>query len=425
MKEDFLHYVWKFQKFSAVNLKTNQGEHLKILKTGQPNQNAGPDFLLGELLIDHRKWVGQIEIHLKSSDWIAHGHEEDLAYDNVILHVVWEHDLEIKRKDGSEIPVLELNQRVDPGSLQNYQKLFSTLQKWINCEDDLPNMEPFLIQNWLERLYIERLEAKAESLMKRLEKSKFNWEAVLFEQLCKNFGMKLNGEAFLSLAESIPYNLIQKLRNNATDLESLLMGQTGLLEKDIDDPYYVKLQVTYAYIKVKYPYLNKAGIRPKFFRLRPVNFPTIRISQLCQLWSSRPHFFAEIIDKWKLSEFYILFEAKANSYWDTHYNFGKKSKEFEKKLTTNFIDNLIVNTVLPLKFCYARFQGKDISEEIIALAQTIKAERNTIISKYSKLFPFENSTLVSQGLLQLHSNYCKLNNCINCAIGNKIIGRAN
>ena len=236
MQEDFLHYIWKLKKFDTSDLKTTNNEVVEIVSVGEHNQNSGPDFFNSQLKIGNQFWAGNVEIHIKSSDWFVHNHEIDSAYDNVILHVVWEHDTEVFRKDNTEISTIELKKYVSKTALENYQKLFSKSDTWINCENDFKSVDDFTISNWLERLYFERLERKSNEIEKLLKSSSNNWEAVLFKRLAKNFGLKVNGESFLSLANSIEFSIIRKQQSNLLSLEALLFGQAGFLEDDIQEP---------------------------------------------------------------------------------------------------------------------------------------------------------------------------------------------
>lgn len=421
MNEDFLHFVWKFQKFSTIHLFTVQDESLQILDVGQHNFDAGPDFFFGKIVIDGQVWAGTIEIHLQSSNWYTHRHEVDKRYDSVILHVVWEHDMDIRRSDETLIPTLELKHCVDGQVLQNYQKLFSSKQLWINCENQFAKVDEFVVQHWLERLYLERLEDKSKLILNQLAVCANDWEAVLFQLLCKNFGLKVNGDAFLSLAQSLDYKVVKKSKQKLLTLEALLMGQAGLLSKEKPDTYFLELSKSYTHAQVKFGLSNLGVARPKFFRLRPSNFPTVRLSQLANLMYQRPHLFSELISASSLPEFYALFDVSASVYWDTHYNFGVDSAKRKKKLTKPFVDLLLINTVIPLKHCHALSQGKDISEEIIQLATSIKGEENTVVLKYRSLRDFQDHALVSQGLLQLKNKYCSKNECLKCAIGNYVL----
>ena len=307
MQEDFLHYIWKHKAFDTSQLKTSKNEVVEILQLGQHNLNAGPDFFNAQLIIDGQLWAGNVEIHIKASDWYVHHHETDKAYDNVILHVVWEDDSEIFRKDNTAIPTLELRRFIDLDLLNNYQKLIKS-NTWINCDNSFSEVDDFLLSNWLERLYIERLERKSEAIFDLLKTSNNDWEAVLFKMLTKNFGLKVNGESFFSLSNSFEFAIVRKLQSEVPDLEALFYGQADLLsEDDVQDIYYQDLQKRYQFLKQKFK-LNNQGVLPlHFFRLRPPNFPTIRLSQLANLYHSHSNLFSEVISVKSIEDLYTLF----------------------------------------------------------------------------------------------------------------------
>lgn len=423
MKEDFLHYTWKFQKFRQKEFTTIHGEKLYIQNPGKHNFDSGPDFFNAQLEIDNQLWAGNVEIHLKSSDWYAHGHQTDPAYENVILHVVWNHDAEIFRKDGSVIPTFVVKDYILKDTSNQYQKLFTKGNKWINCENDLPEIDSFLIKNWLERLYFERLERKEKLLLSEIDHSKNHWEALLFSILCKNFGLKVNGDSFFSIAKSLPFSVVKKCSHKVEELEALLMGQAGFFEENKEDGYFLKLKSIYEYLKLKFSLKNETVISPKYFRLRPPNFPTIRLSQLAGLYVTHPNIFAHIIEIDTLKEFYNFFNCSASEYWDSHYNFGVSSSKRKKKLSRNFIDLLIINTVLPIKFSYARQQDSDKIDEIIDIASEIASENNNIVNKFNSIKSMAKNAFQSQALLELKNEYCDKNRCLHCAIGNRIVGK--
>ncbi|MFK7834029.1 MAG: DUF2851 family protein [Winogradskyella sp.] len=421
MQEDFLHYIWKHKAFDSSKLKTTKDETVSIINLGQHNHNAGPDFFNAQLHIADQHWAGNVEIHIKSSDWYVHNHENDKAYDNVILHVVWEHDTEIFRKDNSEIPTLELKHYVNKNLVHNYQQLIQS-KSWINCETNFPEVDNFLLNNWLERLYIERLEQKSKTIEELLETLNNDWEAVLCKMLLKNFGLKVNGEPFLSLANSFDFSVLRKLQTDVLNVEALLFGQSSLLDTDtVEDAYYKDLQNRYGFLKQKFKLENQGVLPLQFFRLRPPNFPTIRLSQFANLYTLEPNLFSKIMQLNTRNDFYKLFNKGVTSFWMSHYTFAKPSKTSKKALTKAFIDLLIINTIIPLKFSYAKAQGKSAEDVIFKLIKAIKIENNSIISKFLELKPMEKHALSSQGLLQLKQHYCDKNNCLQCAVGNSLI----
>ncbi len=423
MKEDFLHYIWKHKKINFRNLQTTTEEVIVVKSVGQHNFNSGPDFFNAQLQIADQLWAGNVEIHIKSSDWFLHNHEQDKAYDSVILHVVWEHDIDVFRKDNTAIPTLELKNIVDIRLLGNYQELLAKDNKWINCEKDFASINEFTRDNWLERLYFERLERKSKGIETLLAQSKNDWEAVLFKMLTKNFGLKVNGDSFFSLAQSIDFSVIRKTQTNQQVLEALLFGQAGLLEQDVEDAYYLGLVKEYKFLKQKFKIDHTNVLPVQFFRLRPPNFPTIRLSQLASLYNAHTNLFSKVIALNNLEAFYKYFDVTTSSFWKTHYNFQKESKVSVKRLSKSFIDLLLINTILPLKFSYSKFKGEDIDTEIIEIANALVSEKNSIIQTFNSLKKVSKSALQSQALIQLKTEYCDKNKCLQCAIGNALINK--
>ena len=423
MREDLLHFIWKHKKVQPDQLVTAQGESLTILNFGAHNLLAGPDFFNAKIRIDGQVWAGNVEMHIKSSDWYAHGHEEDDNYNNVILHVVWEDDAEVFRKDNSLIPTLELRKYIPLQLLQSYQKLFDKNEvRFINCEKDIGDVDDFLLKNWLERLYFERLEVKAEFVFDLLKKSNSDWEQVLFTLLLKTFGLKINGASFLSLGSALEFSIFRKQQQSVFQMESLLFGMTHLLEDSkILDEHYIQLKKEYIYQKKKYNLKDESVLKPEFFKLRPPNFPTIRLSQLANLYGAHSSLFQKVVSASSLDEMYGLFEVSASTYWNSHYTFGKESKKKTKKLTPKFIDLLVVNAILPLQFCYAKYQGKEVHERIINIISKIKQEENTVVKNYSLHGLVSTNAQESQALLQLYNTYCTQNKCLQCAVGTHLL----
>ena len=423
MHESFLHYLWKYKKFKTKELRTVLGETLKIVRVGDHNDHSGPDFFNARLEIDGQLWAGNVEVHLKSSHWYIHNHEQDKAYQNVILHVVWEYDTEVFRKDNTPIPTLVIRDFVDLEVLNKYQDFSTPSGKWIPCEKDFPSIDDFLLNNWLERLYIERLERKSYQVETLLNASKNNWEAVLFILLSKNFGLKVNGEVFVSLAKSLEWTTLSKLTHNLTYLEAVFFGQAGMLEEDIQEPYYLELQKEYHYLKHKFSLKNQGVLPFQFFRLRPANFPTIRLAQLAALYHQYTNLFSKVIEIKGKEELYKLFSVSVSPFWKTHYTFKSVSKPANKQLTKSFLDLLLINTIIPLQYSYAKYLGKQKGEELITLASTISPEKNSIVDKFHTLKPLKSTSMHSQALIQLKTEYCSKLKCLECAVGNSLLKR--
>lgn len=423
MKEEFLHYLWKFKKFDPLNLKTFNGEEITIINVGQYLELAGPDFFNAQITIGNQKWAGNVEIHIKSSDWYVHHHERDEVYENVILHVVWEHDTEIFRKNNTEIPVLELKKYVDAATITNYQSLISP-KSWIFCEKQLKEIDGFTINNWLERLFFERLERKSKPIFELLVQTKHDWEAVLFCLLAKNFGLNTNGEIFSKIAQSIPFSVIRKESFEVENLEALLLGSAGLLDSEKEDTYFKDLKFRYFYLLHKYQ-LEKGIVEPvQFFKHRPDNFPTIRLSQLANLYHGHQNLFSRISTATSAKGIYEIFEISASDYWQNHYQFDKESPKKKKKLSRSFVDLITINTIIPLQFAYAKSQAKEISEDLIQLLNEVAPEKNAIMDKFNSFGIKSKNAFESQSLLQLKNEYCNKSRCLECAIGMELLKRS-
>lgn len=423
MKEDFLHYLWKFKQFDTLNLKTSNGEEVVIVHVGHYLALAGPDFFNAQIIIGDQKWAGNVEIHLNSSDWYAHHHERDANYENVILHVVWEHDTEIYRKNNSEIPVLELRHYVDKTTIANYQSLLSP-KSWIFCEKQLKTIADFTLRNWQERLFFERLEPKSKPIFELLEQTHQDWEAVLFCLLAKNFGLNTNGKLFFKIAQSIPFSVIRKESFEVENLEALLLGSAGVLDTEKEDMYYKDLKFRYFYLLQKYQ-LQKISSEPvQFFKHRPDNFPTIRLSQLANLYHSQQNLFSTISTLNSLATIYKTFGVAVSAYWQTHYQFDKESPKKLKKLSKSFVDLIVINTIMPLQFAYAKSQGKENSEDLIQLLNEVAPEKNAIMDKFSSFGIQPKNAFESQSLLQLKNEYCNKSRCLECAVGMELLKKS-
>ena len=420
MKEDFLHYLWKFKKFDSLNLKTFDGEEITIVNVGQYLELAGPDFFNAQIVIGKQKWAGNVEIHLKSSDWYVHHHERDEAYENVILHVVWEHDTEIFRSNNTEIPVLELKTYIDAATIANYQYLMVP-KSWIYCEKQLRDIKEFTLKNWQERLFFERLERKSNPIFELLKRTNNDWESVLFCLLAKNFGLNTNGEIFFKIAQTISFSTIRKESFEVENLEALLLGIAGLLDAEKEDNYFKDLKFRYFYLLHKYQIEKKVFEPVQFFKHRPDNFPTIRLSQLANLYHVQQNLFSVISTLNSVKNSYEVFDVSASEYWQNHYQFDKESPKKKKKLSKSFIDLVIINTIIPLQFAYAKSQGKEISEDLIQLINGVAPEKNAIIDKFGSFGIKAENAFETQSLLQLKNEYCNKSRCLECAFGMELL----
>ena len=420
MKEDFLHYLWKFKKFELSNLTTSNAEVLTIVNSGQYLQLAGPDFFNAQIIIGNQKWAGNIEIYIKSSDWYLHHHEKDEVYDNIILHVVWEHDTQIFRKNNTEIPVLELKKYVSKEVLDKYQSLMAP-KSWIYCEKQLATIDDFVWENWKERLFFERLERKSIAIQKKLNETQQDWETVLFCLLAKNFGLNTNGESFLKIAQSIPFSIIRKEGQEVENLESLFLGKSRLLEGDKEDVYFKNLKSRFEYLTHKYNLEHSLFETVEFFKHRPDNFPTIRWSQLANLYAKHHNLFSKLIVSNSVKSIYEIFEVSVSTYWQTHYTFDKESPKKKKTLSKSFIDLIIINTIIPFQFAYSKSLGKEISESLLNFIKEVSPESNAIIQKFNSFKIISKNAFETQSLLQLKNEYCNRSRCLECAIGIELL----
>ncbi len=421
MRENFLHFLWRLKILNSVQLQSTKGDNITLIDVGQHNINTGPDFLNARMRLANQLWAGNIEMHVKASDWYNHSHQKDSNYDNVILQVVWEHDIDVTRKDGTQIPTLELKSYVNRSTLESYNRLFSKQKKWINCENDIMNQDDFTITNWLERLYIERLESKYQQIENWLELTTNNWDAVFFMLLSKSFGLKINAESFLCMSQSFDFAVLRKERRNLPHVEALFFGQAGLLETGTEHAYFKQLNINYRYLKNKYKLSNRSVPNMQFFRLRPSNFPTIRLAQLAKLYNLQQHLFSKIIHAKTKAEVHQLFDIEASEFWITHYSFQSPSKPLSKKVSAAFINLLIINAIVPIKYAYAKFQGKIDTFNVLDIITSIPKEQNSTIKEFGKLIRFKNNAMNSQTLIQLKNEYCDKRKCLHCAIGSAIL----
>ena len=424
LPEEFLQYIWENRLFYTDNLTTTTGERVEVVKTGQRNSDSGPDFFNAKIKIGETVWAGNVEIHKKSSDWQKHNHQNDMAYDSVILHVVETNDSPVKRANNKTIPTLLLKY---PERLRiNYQNLLDA-QTWIACQNQFHKVNPVVLQLGFNRLMIERLEDKTGEILERLEQNNNDWNETFYQVLAKMFGFKVNAIPFELLAKSLPLKTLAKHKNSLLQLEALLFGNAGLLNTQLlGDSYFLQLRNEYSFLYKKYKLKGIESHLWKFMRLRPGNFPTIRISQLAALIYRSHGLFSKIIEIDKIDELKKLFEVSASEYWNSHYNFNKLSKRNSKKgLGETSVNILIINIVIPFLFVYGEKQNRDyLKNRALEFLEQLPPERNSIISNWKKLGIETRSAFETQALLQLKNIYCKKKKCLNCQIGVKIVKNA-
>lgn len=420
MKEITLHYLWLYKQFDVTQLFTTKNEKIEILNFGQYLQNSGPDFFNAQLIIENQKWAGNIEIHVNSSDWYLHHHELDKGYDNVILHVVWNHDTEIYRKNKTEIPVLELKNYISKETLSQINTLLEK-KNWINCESSLDLVSQITWLTWKESLFFERLEEKSNRIQEIFIELNQDWEAVCYAVLAKNFGLNVNGDAFLKLALSIPFSIIRKESHTKENLEALLFGVGGFLTDEFQDEFPKRLKDIWSFQKSKYKITENDELKFQFYKLRPNNFPTIRIVQLVALYYETQNVFEHLMSVKSVSDIKEMFKIQVSNYWKNHYNFDRKVDKNLSNISTKFIELLLINSVIPLQFVFNKYKGNDSFEDIIQLSQEIKSEKNTIIERFQELNVNSQNAFDSQALLQLKKQYCEKQACLKCRIGIEIL----
>ncbi len=421
MREDFLHYLWRTKRFRMDNLLSTEGDVLQIANFGKHNHHAGPDFLEAKVQIGTTLWAGNVEMHVNASEWIAHKHQADRAYDNVILHVVFEEDQPIFRSTGERIPCLELRQRIPPKIIKTYQKILHN-EHWIPCQHHFYSITDLTKNMWLDRLLVERLEAKTVLIAERLTQTNNAWEAVFYQILARNFGVKVNAEPFELVAQSTPLNLFAKHKNNLFQIEALLFGQAGLLQDEFLDDYPKALQKEYQFLQKKYQLTPIKKESWRFMRMRPANFPSIRIAQFATLIYQSSHLFSKILEAENVKAIEKLFKVSLSEYWLTHYIFDKVSAERKKTLGKSTIHLLIINTIVPFLFLYGTHKSIDkYRDKALRFLEALAPEKNSIIEKWKTLGFEPESAYQTQALLQLKNEYCTKKRCLECAIGNSIL----
>ena len=422
MPESFLHFLWRWRRFDAQNLLTTEGQTLEILHPGEHNTHAGPDFFNARLRIGDTLWAGNVEMHRLSSEWLAHRHQEDPAYDNVVLHVVLEEDQPITRaRDGSRLACLVLQGRIPPRLLAIYQRLEHE-RAWIPCESFFAATPDIIRLNWLDRVLVERLEQKTTAIEALLATTETHWEVTFYQLLARNFGLKVNAEPFEALARALPLPVLAKHKNSPLQVEALLFGQAGLLEENFSDAYPQTLAREYRHLAHKYGLLPLAASQWKFLRLRPANFPTVRLAQFAALVHQSAHLFSKVLAADSLRRLENLFAVQPAGYWLNHYQFDKESLPRTKLPGRDFVQLLIINTIVPFLFHYGRTKGDaDLQNRALRLLEELPAEGNAVLDGWAALGMRARHAYQSQALLHLKTRYCDPKRCLECAVGNFIL----
>jgi hypothetical protein len=424
MKEEFLHYLWKYSLYYPDKLFDNHHNKITVIHPGEYNRDAGPDFFNARILIEGTLWAGNVEIHTKSSYFDTHGHQTDPAFNNVILHVVAENDKRVFNSKGEELLTVEL--AFDTCLYENYSSLINN-PYIIACQNEIQNIDEVYINHWLNSLIIERLQYKSEIILKIFSETGNDWDETFYRLLTRYFGFRVNTEPFEMLAKNLPFKIIRKHADNMFQIESLLFGTAGMLEEGLfkealSDSYYIDMNKEYRILSAKYSLQPIHGWLWKFSRLRPSNFPTIRISQLASMLSVSGGLFSQVLEAKEISQLKELFEVSASDYWTNHFVFGKKSRELLKNTGSQATDIFLINAVIPIIFVYGQSRDyQDICERALTFLENINAEENVIVGEWKTAGVGAESAFYSQALIQLRNEYCKKRKCLDCRIGNMLI----
>lgn len=429
--EQLLQYVWKHKMLPLKELTTTDGRTVEIIDSGLQNRNAGPDFFNAKVKIDGTLWVGNVEIHDKSSDWHLHGHDHDSAYDNVVLHVASVIDSEVQTTNGLLVPQLQLD--VPEKVQQHYDELLKTDQ-YPPCYRIIPDLSRLTVHSWMSALQTERLERKTEDIRKRAERCNGSWEDAYFVTLARNYGFGINGDAFEQWAYHVPLSAVGKHRDDLFQIEAIFMGQAGLLELDtvpaqyqkdaLNEGYFAKLRNEYQYLAHKFSLQPMSATLWRFLRLRPQNFPHIRIAQLANLYYERKASLSRLIECETVKEMQEMMHTHVTPYWETHYTFGSESAENGKHLSPFSLNLLMINTAIPMLFAYGRHASKELlCDRAFDFLEQLKAENNYIIRMWQECGLEVRNAGDSQALIQLKNEYCDRKDCLRCRIGYEYLKR--
>ncbi len=420
MTERLLQFIWQFQYFNKNELTTVNSEKVQVILPGLYNHNQGPDFSNAKIIVGKTTWVGTVELHIKTSDWNKHKHQDDKNYGNVILHVVWEDDDKRGLMISKSIPLVELKTKVPKVLLQRYEELMVS-QAFIPCEKNIQHIRDITWSSWKDRLLAERLLRKAGMVEEYLRQNNYHWEETFWWMLAKNFGMKVNGEAFESVARSIPLTLLAKHKGQLHQLEALLLGQAGLLKENFREDYPKLLQKEYKFLQKKYD-LRPVQMPVYSLRMRPGNFPAIRLAELAMLVYESAHLFSKIKETSSAKVIKQFFEITANDYWHYHYRLDIASAFKEKKTGISMRDNIITNTVAPVLFAYGNYHNElKYKDKALQCLEEVSGEKNQITNGFKQLGIDNKSARDSQAMIELKNEYCTKKRCLECAVGNVLL----
>lgn len=421
MTEDLLHFIWKHGYHQFANLKTVGGDSLEVISPGIHNFDSGPDFFNAKIKINGTIWAGNVEIHIKSSDWLKHKHSGDKSYDSVILHVVAKNDADIKSSTGEIIPTLEIPY---PDKLEwELQRMLSS-NTWIPCANELSKINPLSLQLWLSGLCVERVEQKTQTVNQLVENADGSWEEAFYHSMARSFGLKINALPFELVAKATPLKVLAKSKDNLFIIESILFGQSGLLQSKEyqQDEYLMSLRKEYDYQRKKHSISPIESSLWKFMRLRPVSFPTIRLAQFAMLIYKSSGLFSKLMEIKTANEVNHLLRVDVSDYWKTHYTFGKQSPAKSKTLGDDMVRVITLNTVVPFMFAYgAKRDNQELKDMALVLLESLKPESNSVVEGFKNLGITAKSAMFSQALIQLKDSYCDRKKCLYCQIGTGIL----
>lgn len=410
------------KNFDLNDLRTYDSKDLQILSFGDHNSNSGPDFLNAQIKLNDIQWAGHIEIHVKSSDWILHKHSTDDNYKNVILHVVLDHDVEIKNESLSNIPVLELKNRIPQGLLNNYLVLKNT-KSWIPCQKQINTVTEITISSMMSRVLAERMTEKSESILSELSALGGNWNEIIYQRLSWAFGLSVNAEAFKTLAKKTPFSILLKHSDNLFQLEAILFGQTGLLDRvNSSHEYISKLKNEYLHLSNKYSLIKMNPVEWSFMRMRPAGFPTIRIAQLARFINNNTKLDSLLFDVDSNTIIESLTIKIEEGYWFSHYTFDDEESPKKKTLGSSKRNVLFINVIVPIIYAYGRHtQSQEYLDKALQLLEKIGSEKNNVINNWEQLGVKCSNGSDSQALLQLKKHYCDQFKCLSCSIGHQVL----
>ena len=417
MTEKLLQFIWKNRYFNQQGLELINGEPVTIEYAGEENIHQGPDFMNARIRVNGNYWIGHVELHLFSSGWEKHGHTDDENYRNVILHVVWKQDrLDIQRN----IPQLVLSNRIPRLMLETYAAWMHK-PVFIPCELSVTKTENQKWESWASRLLIRRLNRKMDQILDSLTKNQFHWEEQLWWMIAAHFGNPVNAAAFEAIARSIPFALLAKHRHQFIQLEALFMGQANLLGNEFRDPYPVMLKREYQFLQKKYR-LKKIYEPVHFLRMRPENFPGIRLSQLASLYAHNVSLFSWLLKCDSVSSLRKMLMVSANDYWNTRYVFDRNSPFREKMLGRDMCENIIINSIIPLLYTYGKtIPDREILEKSVSWLSQIPAEKNRLMDGWKRVGVSVRKAAASQALTELKKQYCDQRKCLDCEIGKQLL----